>query len=151
MKSLIVSVSLSLLSQAAFAGAIPVELKNLVPVGKDEMTFRGKTLDGKECSFDVFSAKQRFSASITAYDSHGNPVSSVNFRLGGNYELTKQEIVGSTVNYGTLIPKLEPDRDLRITLKLHKDEKKLKAVQLLNEEESYIGFNTVSKETCYLR
>lgn len=151
MKSAIVFITMNLLVQSALAGAIPVELKNLLPVGKDERTFRGKTLDGKECSFDVFSAKGRFSASVSVYDGHGNLINSVKFLLGNPNESVEQKNIGSTVNYENLIQQQDPDKDLRLTLKLHKEGKQLKAVQILREEESYIGFSTLDKETCYLQ
>ncbi|UYL09929.1 hypothetical protein B9G69_004985 [Bdellovibrio sp. SKB1291214] len=150
MKSLVVFVSLCLCVSSVFAGPIPLQLKNLVPVGKDEMTYRGKTLDGKECSFDVFSARSRLSASVSIYDGRGNPMTSAKFQLAAAFDSVQAKLVGNTENYEVLIQN-ESEKDVRVTLKLHKEDRKLKAVQVLREEESYIGFGTIEKVTCYLR
>ncbi len=153
MKFLIFFVSLIGIASAALAVDVPVNLKNLLPVGKDEVSFRGNTFDKKECSLDVFSARKRFSAGLTVYYGYSNPEPgrSGRFQLGDGSEFVGEKISSGIFSYETLNHALESDKDQRSTLKLYREKGKLKAVQLLVEEEGAFGFNTLTKETCYLR
>jgi hypothetical protein len=153
MKSWIVLVSLIGVTSAAMAVEVPVNLKNLLPVGKEEVSLHGNTFDRRECSFDVFSARKRFSADLTIYYGYSSPdpARSGRFQLGEGFDLVSEKNVVDTVNYQILSHNQESDKDNRSTLKLYRQKGKLRAVQLLVEEEGRFGFNTVTKETCYLK
>ncbi|QDK46540.1 hypothetical protein DOM22_15870 [Bdellovibrio sp. ZAP7] len=153
MKSWIVLVSLISVTSAAVAAEIPVNLKNLLPVGRDEVSFRGTTFDRKDCSLDVFSAKKRFSAVVTVYYGIGqpDPIRTARFQLGEGYDFIGESTSAGILNFQSLHPHVnEEEKDQKATLKLYKEKGQLKAVQLLVEEEGYLGFNTLVKETCYL-
>ncbi|WP_413292907.1 hypothetical protein ACLSU7_16025 [Bdellovibrio sp. HCB185ZH] len=153
MKSWIVLVSLISLTSAALAAEIPVGLKNLLPVEKDEVSFQGTTFDRKDCSLDVFSAKKRFSATVTVYYGMGqpDPMRTARFQLGEGYNFIGESTSAGILNFQSLHPHVnEDEKDQKSILKLYKEKGRLKAVQVLVEEDGYLGFSTLIKETCYL-
>ena len=153
MKSLIVMMSLFVAGSQALAGT-PIELKNLLPVGKDELTLKGTTPDKKDCAVELFSARDQFSASLIVYYAYAKVDSfrSGKFQLGRDgTELSDERELASTMNFETITRRPDPDRDVRTTFKIYKENQKLKAVQLVVEDQTFLGFSTRTKESCFLK
>lgn len=147
-------IALGLLTSMSAFAQVPNELRSLIPVGGNSIQLRGTTEDHHDCTVNLSSSQDTFSADVAVLDANGDVNSRRfgTFQIGFGHKLQKISQQGANlVAVSAHQAEEQYASDSLSILKVNKTATKINAILIEVQEKGFFGYKTEVKEACFFK